>query len=106
MSMMLLVVMAASPSLSSPFLSTGNSNTDSLLGGAALGVAGGLLLGKAQFCLQKARTYLNKYMLLLVGTLFNGQRGGRSYGNSYYSPGGYRSSGKGERTARVRAFPR
>ena len=44
--MMVLVVMTVSPSLSAPlFFSTGNSNTDSLLGGAALGVAGGLLLG-------------------------------------------------------------
>jgi hypothetical protein len=51
MSMMLLVVMVTIPSFSSPFLSTGNSNTDSLLGGAALGVAGGLLLGKFKFCL-------------------------------------------------------
>jgi hypothetical protein len=56
--LLLVVVMVNNPSLSSPFLSTGNSNTDSLLGGAALGVAGGLLLGKSQFCLQKARTYL------------------------------------------------
>jgi hypothetical protein len=54
-SLLVLVVMVASPSLSSPFLSTGNSNTDSLLGGAALGVAGGLLLGKSQFCFLKAR---------------------------------------------------
>jgi hypothetical protein len=37
-------------------------------------------------------------MFLSEGTLFNGQRGGRSYGNSYYSPGGYRSSGKGKST--------
>jgi hypothetical protein len=54
---MLLLLVVNNPSLSSPFLSTGNSNTDSLLGGAALGVAGGLLLGKYKFCPQKARTY-------------------------------------------------
>ncbi len=46
LSLLCLVMMTAmSPSLSAPFFSTGNSNTDSLLGGAALGVAGGLLLG-------------------------------------------------------------
>jgi hypothetical protein len=55
--LLLLVVMVNNPSLSSPFLSTGNSNTDSLLGGAALGVAGGLILGKLKFCLQTDRTY-------------------------------------------------
>jgi hypothetical protein len=41
--------------------------------------------------------YLNQ-CFLSVGSLFNGQRGGRSYGNNYYSPGVYRSTGKGEQS--------
>ncbi len=63
--LLLLVVMAAKPSLSSPFLSTGNSNTDSLLGGAALGVAGGLILGKFQFAYKKTRHNVLKPMFFI-----------------------------------------